>query len=90
MPSDSSFQDLLADFSEEIFVGRGEQLALFEKGLTSTATRPPFLILNVDGQGGVGKTTLQEQFRRVAEHHPALTATANEDHDSVLAAMEYH
>ncbi|HZA29667.1 MAG TPA: hypothetical protein VE735_08865 [Gammaproteobacteria bacterium] len=56
MPDTPSFQELLAEYSEEIFVGRTEQSALFEKAIT--AARPPFLILGVSGQGGVGKTTL--------------------------------
>ncbi len=62
MPDVPSFQDLLSDFSTEGFVGRSEQLALFEKALT--ASRPPFLILDVSGQGGVGKTTLLDAVRR--------------------------
>jgi tetratricopeptide (TPR) repeat protein len=88
MPKEPTFQDLLADFEEEIFVGRTEQLALFETALT--APHPPFLILAISGQGGVGKTTLLEQYRRRATAHDALTALVNEDHTSVpqvLATM---
>jgi len=48
-----SFQDLLNDFADEVFVGRSEQLSLFESSLQ--ASQPPFLILNISGQGGVGK-----------------------------------
>ena len=78
MPNTPSFQNLLAEYSEEIFVGRSEQIALFEKAITSP--RPPFLILDVSGQGGVGKTTLLERFRRVAGEHKIPTALVNEDH----------
>jgi len=87
MPDVPSFQDLLSDFSAEVFVGRSEQLALFEKALT--ASRPPFLILDVSGQGGVGKTTLLEQFRLVAKNHDVLTALANEDQSSIPAALDH-
>jgi len=85
MPNPPSFQDLLADFSDEIFVGRSEQIALFEKALT--AARAPFLILDVSGQGGVGKTTLLEQFRRVAGQHKAFTALTNEDQSSIPTVL---
>lgn len=67
------FQDLLADFSDDMFVGRIEYLTLFDKALV--ANRPPFLILAISGQGGVGKTTLLEKFRRSTE---ALTAKVDE------------
>jgi tetratricopeptide (TPR) repeat protein len=80
-----SFQELLADFSAEIFVGRGEQLALFQQALT--APRPPFLIMDISGQGGVGKTTLLEQFRRVAGIHKVLTGLVNEDQIAVPEAL---
>ena len=69
MPAELSFQDILSGFSDDVFVGRTEQLALFEKALT--AARPPFLILAVAGQGGVGKSTLLEQFRHLAADHGA-------------------
>lgn len=85
MPNTPSFQDLLAEYSEEIFVGRSEQIALFEKAITSP--RPPFLILDVSGQGGVGKTTLLERFRRVAGEHKIPTALVNEDHITVPGVL---
>ena len=82
MSDELTFQDLLADFSDEVFVGRTEQLDLFERALT--ASRPPFLILAVSGQGGVGKTTLLEQFRHAARtHHQVVTALVNEDQTSI-------
>ena len=81
MTDSPTFQDLLADFSDEVFVGRSEQLALFEKALT--APRPQFLILAVSGQGGVGKTTLLERFRHIADAHEVLTALSNEDQTNI-------
>jgi DNA-binding NarL/FixJ family response regulator len=80
-----TFQELLGDFSEEVFVGRSEQLSLFEKALTTS--RPPFLILDISGPGGVGKTTLLEQFRRVASNFEVSTALINEDQMTVPAAL---
>lgn len=85
MPEEPTFQALLAEFSDEIFVGRSEQLTLFERALT--AVKPPFLILAVSGQGGVGKTTLLEQLRRIAKSHNVSTALANEDQLSVATTL---
>ncbi|MCB0166851.1 MAG: ATP-binding protein, partial [Anaerolineae bacterium] len=86
MNNEPTFQDLLGDFSDEVFVGRTEQLDLFEKAIT--AARPLFLILAVHGQGGVGKSTLLEQFRHTAHNHNALTALTNEDYPSILTTLE--
>ncbi|MDW8328223.1 MAG: tetratricopeptide repeat protein, partial [Anaerolineales bacterium] len=85
MSDTPSFGDLLVEFSKDAFVGRQEQLELFEKALT--ATRPPFLILDVSGQGGVGKTTLLERFHRIAREHNALSVLTNEDHVGVPAVL---
>ncbi len=87
MADTPTFQDLLAEFSDEVFVGRSEQLALFERALT--APRPPFLILAISGQGGVGKTTLLEHFRHMADSREVLTALVNEDQPSVLATLAH-
>lgn len=80
-----SFQELLSDFSEEVFVGRAEQLGLFARALT--APRPPFLILNLHGQAGVGKTTLLERFRRVADNDGAFAVVSDHDSPSVLDTL---
>jgi tetratricopeptide (TPR) repeat protein len=80
-----TFQDLLADFSSEVFVGRGDQLALFEKALTSPL--PSFLILAISGQGGIGKTTLLEQYRRIADSHKVLSALTNEDQSNIVLTL---
>ncbi|MDZ8109906.1 MAG: ATP-binding protein [Nostoc sp. DedQUE12a] len=47
------------------FVGRVRELKLFEKTIASPEL--PFHILHVFGAGGVGKTTLMQQFLRVAK-----------------------
>ena len=81
MPNLPSFQDLLAEYAAEIFVGRSEHIALFDSALA--ISRPPFLILQISGQPGVGKTTLLGQFRRIAHNHEVLTALADESQTSV-------
>lgn len=86
MSDEPTFQDLLADFEEEIFVGRAEQLSLFESALV--APQPPFLILTISGQGGVGKTTLLEQYRCRAAEHKALIAMVNEDQSAIPQVLD--
>ncbi|GIU99005.1 MAG: hypothetical protein KatS3mg014_0621 [Actinomycetota bacterium] len=46
------------------FVGRGAELELFRQALS--AEDPPFAVLYLFGPGGVGKTTLLGEFRRIA------------------------
>ncbi|MCC5638305.1 ATP-binding protein [Nostoc sp. CHAB 5844] len=47
------------------FVGRGQELDLFQQAIASPEL--PFHILHVFGLGGVGKTTLLQQFLRVTQ-----------------------
>jgi len=78
MTDTPSFQDLLDDFAGEVFVGRGEELSLFENALKST--KPPFLILDISGQGGVGKSTLLERYHQIARDNHVAFGLVSEDH----------
>jgi hypothetical protein len=51
------------------FVGRSDELVLFETALTSPEL--PFFVLQIFGPGGVGKTSLLKQFATIARHHDA-------------------
>ena len=86
MTDTPSFQDLLDDFADEVFVGRGEQLSLFETAIK--ATKPSFLILNISGQGGVGKSTLLERYRGISKSNDVAYAIVNEDHLTILKILE--
>ena len=57
--------DRLASARRARFVGREEEIAIFRAALTSD--EPPFAVMHVTGPGGVGKTTLLQEFARVAE-----------------------
>ena len=81
MNSDRTFQELLSSFSKDVFVGRTEQLSLFERAIN--AVRPLFLIVGISGQGGIGKTTLIERFQEIAVSHKVNTGFVNEDSTNI-------
>jgi DNA-binding winged helix-turn-helix (wHTH) protein len=56
--------DRLALERRRRFVGREREVEMFRSALL--ADQPAFVALHVHGQGGVGKTTLLEEFARVA------------------------
>jgi len=58
------------------FVGRTEEIKLFESAIRAykstllsldAATEIPFHILHIFGPGGVGKTTLLSEYRRICK-----------------------
>jgi ABC-type cobalamin/Fe3+-siderophores transport system ATPase subunit len=49
------------------FIGRTEQQDQFQRSLLQPDHTDAKLIFSVSGQGGVGKTTLLKEFRRIAE-----------------------
>jgi hypothetical protein len=56
--------DRLAAARQRLFVGRGQEKALFRTALT--AAEPSFFVLYVFGPGGVGKTSLLHELMMVA------------------------
>ena len=56
--------DRLASERRRRFVGREGEIEMFRSALL--AGQPPFIALHVVGTGGVGKTTLLDEFARVA------------------------
>jgi len=66
----STLADRLMKASSRLFVGREEQCALFESALR--AKELPFSIIHVYGPGGIGKTSLLYEFRRICSESNIL------------------
>ena len=61
-----------------ILIGREDQQDLFSRSLLQPDHRESKLIFSISGQGGVGKTTLLKEFRRIAEGHGDVVAYVDE------------
>lgn len=83
-----SLQDIIKRRQQQEFVGREEQLSFFRRNLHYEPydERRRFFI-NVFGQGGVGKSWLLRQFRKIAIEHGALCAYTDETEDDVPEVM---
>lgn len=79
-----SLQDILRDRQQEEFVGREEQLAFFRANLSYDVEDPRRrFVINVSGQGGVGKTWLLRRFQKIAEEAGTILACTSETEDDV-------
>ncbi|MBD2576775.1 ATP-binding protein [Oscillatoria sp. FACHB-1406] len=83
-----SLQEIIKQRQRTNFVGREEQVNLFGDNLKYSPedSRRRF-IFNVWGQGGVGKSTLLRQFRKIAEEAKLLAAYIDEAESSVPEVM---
>jgi tetratricopeptide (TPR) repeat protein len=82
-----SLQDILKQRSHSTFVGREEQIALFRQNMARSPELRDYFIFNVWGQGGVGKSTLLRQFRKLAEEAQCATALTSDGETSVPEAL---
>jgi tetratricopeptide (TPR) repeat protein len=60
------------------FIGRTEQQDQFQRSLLQPEHQEAKLIFSISGQGGVGKTTLLKEFRRIAEEYGHVVAYVDE------------
>ncbi|MEH2445146.1 MAG: tetratricopeptide repeat protein [Nostoc sp.] len=83
-----SLQDILKQRQQSGFVGREDQINQFRQnlGLPLEDDRRCFLF-NVWGQGGVGKSTLLRQFRKIADEAKIISAYIDEAEKSVPEVM---
>jgi tetratricopeptide (TPR) repeat protein len=72
---------------EKMFVGRADQLRTFEENLT--ADEPNYMVLAVTGEGGVGKSTLLNEFERIARESnvAVIVARCDDRQPSPVAVM---
>ncbi len=80
-----TFQDRLKRARSETFVGREKQLDLFKRNLS--AKIPDYPLLQISGQGGVGKSTLLRQFQRLCQEQEVPCALVNEVQKTPPQAM---
>ena len=64
-----SLADRLTQARHNRFVGRDGELSVFESALRSEIL--PFYVLHIFGPGGVGKTTLLQEFALLSARHGA-------------------
>ena len=62
-----SFGEEIQKLEDSFFVGRKTELELFRNFILTEENNKR--ILNVCGTGGIGKSTLLDQFRRVSEQN---------------------
>lgn len=87
---DGELDDLTSIFGEREsseFVGREEQLNLFESNLRLRPRDRHYFIFNIHGQGGMGKSTLLTQFEQQAQALGALTTRVDEDQNGLLPVL---
>ena len=64
--------------NQDSFIGREAQLKAFRDVLTVPFDQRSQVIFNISGQGGIGKTTLLKQLRKIATDLKQLIAYADE------------
>lgn len=82
-----SWQTVLDQRRKEFFVGRSEQLLVFSENYAGDI--PNFMVFAVTGEGGVGKSTLLQQFMNEATSPliNAIVVNCDEKHDSSYLVM---
>ena len=69
--SATTWQHLLTQRDGALFIGREREQELFR--LNFLYQIPAYLIFNLYGPAGVGKSTLINRYRAIAEAHEAIT-----------------
>lgn len=82
-----SLQALLKERQEDHFVGRQTELDSFAEVLAAPPSDRRWFLLNVYGQGGLGKTTLLRRLEQVAASNGAATGWTDHGQIDLLGAM---
>jgi AAA ATPase domain len=83
----TSWKDRHEQRRRENFVGRKPEVASFKENFQSDA--PEYLVFSITGEGGVGKSTLLEQYANIARAPgiSALVVICDDRHTTAAAAM---
>ena len=77
--SRKTLQEIIRERQESAFVGRKEQLSLFEENLSLPLSDPRrYFVFNIHGNAGVGKTYLLQYLLRIARSRQAAIAEIDE------------
>lgn len=83
-----SFQDVLSARQRAEFAGREYELEVFRANLARDPSDPNrHFIINVSGQGGVGKTSLIRHYQQIALHYEVATGFTNELENDIPDVM---
>src|SRR6266849_1301976 len=74
--SSGNWDEIFEEVEAEYFVGREQELESFRQQIS--LTKPRYLIFYIAGQGGVGKTTLLDRYKEIAEKKGFLLADCDE------------
>lgn len=85
MTSPSDWGDIIDEADARHFVGREYELDTFRQQIS--LNKPNYMIFYIAGQGGVGKTTLLNRYRELAQNAGFLVADCNEHEHDVPAVL---
>ncbi|MDZ8108539.1 MAG: tetratricopeptide repeat protein [Nostoc sp. DedQUE12a] len=83
-----SLQDILKQRQQSSFVGREDQINQFRQNLAlSLEDDRRRFVYNIWGQGGIGKSTLLRQYRKIADEAKIISAYIDEAEKTVPEVM---
>lgn len=84
-----SYREIKARRQQAAFVGRDDQITLFRRNLALALDDDRrSMIFGINGQGGVGKTTLLRRYHELVTAQHGLSALVNDDYLDPIAVME--
>jgi len=85
MAPSGSWDDLFDTVAKERFAGREQELERFRKEINASPLR--YIIFYLHGLGGVGKTTLLNRYRNIAQDTDFLIADTDEQQSDIPSVL---